>query len=37
MLELRSYQVKALAAIEQAEREGTRRPLVVHPTGTGKL
>jgi superfamily II DNA or RNA helicase len=35
-LSLRPYQRKALAAIEQAEREGVRRPLVVHPTGTGK-
>lgn len=35
-LDLRPYQEKALAAIEAAEREGVRRPLVVHPTGTGK-
>ena len=35
-LELRRYQEKALDAIEAAEREGVRRPLVVHPTGTGK-
>jgi superfamily II DNA or RNA helicase len=35
-LELRRYQSKALEAIEAAEREGVRRPLVVHPTGTGK-
>lgn len=35
-IELRDYQVKALDAIDQAEREGVRRPLVVHPTGTGK-
>lgn len=35
-LDLRPYQEKALAAIETAEREGVRRPLVVHPTGTGK-
>lgn len=35
-LPLRPYQEKALAAIEAAEREGVRRPLVVHPTGTGK-
>lgn len=35
-LNLRGYQEKALAAIETAEREGIRRPLVVHPTGTGK-
>lgn len=36
MLEPRPYQRKALSAIDQAEREGVRRPLVVHPTGTGK-
>lgn len=36
MLELRDYQEEALEAVEDAEREGTRRPLVVHPTGTGK-
>lgn len=36
MLEARDYQEKALDAIEGAEREGVRRPLVVHPTGTGK-
>lgn len=35
-LDLRPYQAKALDAIEAAEREGVRRPLVVHPTGTGK-
>lgn len=35
-LSLRPYQVDALDAIETAEREGVRRPLVVHPTGTGK-
>jgi ATP-dependent helicase IRC3 len=35
-IELRPYQVKALDDIERAEREGVRRPLVVHPTGTGK-
>jgi len=35
-IQLRDYQVKALDAIETAEREGVRRPLVVHPTGTGK-
>ena len=35
-LDLRPYQSKALDAIEQAAREGVRRPLVVHPTGTGK-
>jgi superfamily II DNA or RNA helicase len=36
MLELRDYQERALTNIDQAEREGVRRPLVVHPTGTGK-
>lgn len=36
MLDLREYQEKALAAVDQAEREGVKRPLVVHPTGTGK-
>jgi superfamily II DNA or RNA helicase len=36
MLDLRDYQERALANIETAEREGVRRPLVVHPTGTGK-
>lgn len=35
-LPLRPYQRKALEAIEAAEREGVKRPLVVHPTGTGK-
>jgi superfamily II DNA or RNA helicase len=36
MLAPRNYQRRALDAIAQAEREGVRRPLVVHPTGTGK-
>lgn len=36
MLSLRPYQRTALDAIDKAEREGVRRPLVVHPTGTGK-
>jgi superfamily II DNA or RNA helicase len=36
MLDLRPYQRRALTDIEQAEREGLRRPLVVLPTGTGK-
>lgn len=36
MLEPRKYQEKALAAIEAADKEGVKRPLVVHPTGTGK-
>ena len=35
-ISLRPYQEKALDDVEQAEREGVRRPLVVHPTGTGK-
>jgi superfamily II DNA or RNA helicase len=35
-IEQRYYQTEALEAVEQAEREGVRRPLVVHPTGTGK-
>ena len=34
--DLRRYQERALDAIDAAEREGVRRPLVVHPTGTGK-
>lgn len=36
MLELRPYQTKAIDAIADAEAQGVRRPLVVHPTGTGK-
>jgi superfamily II DNA or RNA helicase len=36
MLDLRPYQTRSLADIENAEREGLRRPLVVLPTGTGK-
>lgn len=36
MLDPRPYQLDALANIEAAERDGVRRPLVVHPTGTGK-
>jgi superfamily II DNA or RNA helicase len=36
MFELRDYQERALANVEKAEREGVRRPLIVHPTGTGK-
>lgn len=35
-IELRPYQIRALANIDQAEKAGVRRPLVVHPTGTGK-
>src|SRR5688572_7105805 len=36
MLDLRPYQRRALDSIEQAEKEGLRRPLLVYPTGTGK-
>jgi superfamily II DNA or RNA helicase len=36
MIELRSYQERHLDEVEQAEREGVRRPLAVYPTGTGK-
>jgi superfamily II DNA or RNA helicase len=36
MLGLRPYQRRALDAIETAEKEGVRRPLLVYPTGTGK-
>lgn len=36
MLGLRPYQRRALEAIETAEKEGVRRPLLVYPTGTGK-
>lgn len=36
MLDLRPYQRRSLDAIETAEREGLKRPLVVLPTGTGK-
>lgn len=36
VIDLRDYQIRALDNIEKAEREGVRRPLVVHPTGTGK-
>src|SRR6266511_3997838 len=35
-LELRPYQTEAIAAIEDAERRGVRRPLLGLPTGTGK-
>lgn len=35
-LALRPYQEEAIAAIEQAEARGLRRPLVALPTGTGK-
>lgn len=35
-LPLRQYQQEAIEAINQAEADGVRRPLVVHPTGTGK-
>lgn len=36
MLDLRPYQRRTLTDIENAEREGLKRPLVVLPTGTGK-
>jgi superfamily II DNA or RNA helicase len=36
MLDLRPYQRRALDNVATAEREGVRRPLIVHPTGTGK-
>jgi len=36
MLDLRPYQTAAIEAVDAADREGVRRPLVVHPTGTGK-
>jgi ATP-dependent helicase IRC3 len=35
-LELRPYQLEAIAAIEEAENRGVRRPLLGLPTGTGK-
>jgi superfamily II DNA or RNA helicase len=36
MLSVRPYQRRALNSIDQAEKEGIRRPLLVYPTGTGK-
>src|SRR5690606_32047673 len=36
MLGLRPYQARAIEAIIEADRQGVKRPLVVHPTGTGK-
>lgn len=36
MLGLRPYQARAIEAINEADRQGVKRPLVVHPTGTGK-
>jgi len=36
MIELRPYQHECIEAIETAEKEGTKRPLVALPTGTGK-
>jgi superfamily II DNA or RNA helicase len=36
MLGLRDYQTEAIEAVTAADRAGVRRPLVVHPTGTGK-
>jgi ATP-dependent helicase IRC3 len=35
-LELRPYQSEAIAAVEEAQRRGIRRPLLGLPTGTGK-
>jgi superfamily II DNA or RNA helicase len=36
MLTPRPYQEHAIAQLDDAERRGVTRPLVVHPTGTGK-
>lgn len=36
MLGLRTYQRRALDAVDAAEKEGVQRPLLVYPTGTGK-
>lgn len=36
MLDLRPYQRRALDNVAAADREGVKRPLIVHPTGTGK-
>lgn len=36
IVEPRDYQEQAFEGIQQAECEGVQRPLVVHPTGTGK-
>lgn len=36
MLNLRSYQSAAIEGIDAADQAGVIRPLVVHPTGTGK-
>lgn len=36
MLTPRPYQEHAIAQLDDAERRGVNRPLVVHPTGTGK-
>lgn len=36
MFDLRPYQTEALEAIDKAEAEGIRRPLVAHATGLGK-
>jgi superfamily II DNA or RNA helicase len=36
MLTPRRYQEHAIAQLDDAERRGVNRPLVVHPTGTGK-
>lgn len=36
MIQLRDYQVEAIAATAEAYRRGVRRPLIGLPTGTGK-
>lgn len=36
MLTPRPYQEHAISQLDDAERRGVKRPLVVHPTGTGK-
>lgn len=36
MIQLRDYQRRAIDACTEAHAEGVVRPLVVHPTGTGK-
>lgn len=36
MIQLRDYQRRAIDACHEAHAEGVVRPLVVHPTGTGK-
>lgn len=36
MIDLRDYQVEALESIDKEHARGVRRPLVCHPTGSGK-